>query len=272
MSSSPKITPADLGPLKKQGYQVLRGLFSAEAVSSIRGLLEKEARSALLSIKPEVSCSDDPAALIAFIKKANDDSAVFQRLSKRTRDILTGHFPVETRLSPALEAIPRSERLGDVLRAIFPGQGLKMHMPPMARFVLPKNIYAGVPPHQDISYNKHLGEFVVVWVPFTKIDAECGGVIVHEGSGALDEQPLDADGKFWLPGIPDSGLKKVHFEMAPGDALLFNSRVIHESMPNTSDRVRYSCDFRFFAGTTATSRHYLDMSTWKVVAPPETAF
>jgi len=257
----------DLSHFKENGYQVLKGVIPSEDISSLGEFLAAESRTALASIRHEVPCADDPAEVVAFIKRVHDDDQAFRRLSQRTRDIISGHFGVETRLSPRLLAVPRIEALRAVLHEVFPGQGLRMHMPPMARFVLPGNAYAGVPPHQDISYNKHLGEFAVVWVPFCKIDSRCGGVVIHKGSGNLDEQLTEFDRKLWLPAIHDLGLEKVHFELNPGDALLFNSRVIHESKANVSDRVRYSCDFRFFSAATASSKHYLDLSTWKVVEP-----
>jgi ectoine hydroxylase-related dioxygenase (phytanoyl-CoA dioxygenase family) len=55
--------------------------------------------------------------------------------------------------------------------------------------------------------------------------------------------------------------------MAPGDALIFNPYVVHGSMPNLSNRIRFSIDCRFFGGDARTSKHYLDMTTWSVVAP-----
>ena len=66
-----------------------------------------------------------------------------------------------------------------------------MHMPPTARFILPGNSAAAVPPHQDVSYNHHLTDFITAWVPFHPIDEESGGVAVFSGSQAVP--------RFWIP-------------------------------------------------------------------------
>src|SRR5690606_32029103 len=143
----------------------------------------------------------------------------------------------------------------------------RLHLPPTARFILPQNVHAAVPPHQDISYNKHVEDFFVLWIPYCKIDDHCGGVIVHKGTGQLPEQLQNFDRKFWLQVVPDLGYEKIHCTMYVGDALLLNKWVVHESAGNTSDRIRYSSDFRFFCGPS--SKHYLDLKDWTVVAPKE---
>jgi len=38
-------------------------------------------------------------------------------------------------------------------------------------------------------------------------------------------------------------------------------------MPNSSDRMRLSCDFRFFGEQSHSTKHYLDIATNTVVAP-----
>jgi hypothetical protein len=55
--------------------------------------------------------------------------------------------------------------------------------------------------------------------------------------------------------------------MDVGDALLLNKWIVHESVPNVSSRIRYSIDFRFFSGRDSSSKHLLDMQTWKVIEP-----
>ena len=53
----------------------------------------------------------------------------------------------------------------------------------------------------------------------------------------------------------------------PGDLVVMSKRTLHESMPNLSDRLRLSCDFRFFGEQSRSTKHYLDISADKVVAP-----
>ena len=100
-----------------------------------------------------------------------------------TRVLMTGHFPRELRFSKIFWEIPRTHALQDILKAALGTDRLRMHMPPMARFILPSNSEAGVPPHQDASYNDHMGGFVTVWIPLVEIDEECGGVTIYESRG-----------------------------------------------------------------------------------------
>ena len=143
-----------------------------------------------------------------------------------------------------------------------------MHLPPAARFILPGNTLAGVPPHQDLSYNRHLSSFITVWVPMVPVDDSCGGIAVYEGSGFLPEQQVaHATSDFWLDPLVTDGFTEIHWNMAPGDVLVLNSRIIHRSLPNLSDRIRLSVDYRFFGEGTSSTKHFLDLRTWDLVAP-----
>jgi ectoine hydroxylase-related dioxygenase (phytanoyl-CoA dioxygenase family) len=72
----------------------------------------------------------------------------------------------------------------------------------------------------------------------------------------------------WIEGVPVEGLKPVNcVPMVPGDVLIFNPYVVHGSMPNVSDKIRYSIDCRFFGSDGKSSKHYLDLATWSVTAP-----
>jgi len=52
-----------------------------------------------------------------------------------------------------------------------------------------------------------------------------------------------------------------------GDAVILGRTTIHESMPNKSDRVRVSCDFRFFGERSHSTKHYLDLASNTIVSP-----
>ena len=49
--------------------------------------------------------------------------------------------------------------------------------------------------------------------------------------------------------------------------VIIGKRTLHESMPDDSDRLRLSCDFRFFGERSHSTKHYLDIATNTVVAP-----
>jgi len=187
------------------------------------------------------------------------------------RHVLLGHFPLSVRLNEALWQIPLALAEQPFLYQLLGVRKLFVHMPPTARFVLPGNEKAAVPAHQDVSYNKHLGTFCVVWVPLVAIDHACGGMAVYprtQGRGELftGDKVAPADG--WIPGIDVADLARVElFPLAPGDVVVMGNETVHESMPNRSQRTRLSVDFRFFGDNSRSSKHYLDLAARRVVAP-----
>ena len=187
------------------------------------------------------------------------------------RNVLLGHFPLPVRLSEALWQIPLKLAEQPFLYQLLGARRLFVHMPPTARFLLPGNAKAAVPAHQDVSYNKHLGPFCVVWVPLVEIDQACGGMAVYprtQGRGELfaGDKVAPVDG--WIPGIEVAGFTRVElFPLAPGDVVVMGNETVHESMPNRSERTRLSVDFRFFGDNSRSSKHYLDLAERRVVVP-----
>lgn len=187
------------------------------------------------------------------------------------RHVLRGHFPLSVRLSEELWRIPLHLADHPFLYDILGTKRLFMHMPPTARFVLPGNIEAAVPAHQDISYNKHLGAFCVVWVPLVDIDGACGGMAAYprsHGCGELLKGAFAAAPDHWLPGIDTAKFERVELQpLTPGDVVVMGHETVHESIPNRSDRTRLSIDFRFFGDNSRSSKHFLDLAHRRVVAP-----
>jgi Phytanoyl-CoA dioxygenase (PhyH) len=197
-----------------------------------------------------------------------DDPA---KVPPEDRHVLLGHFPLSVRLSEALWQIPLALADQPLLYALLGVRSLFVHMPPTARFVLPGNVKAAVPAHQDVTYNKHLGPFCVVWVPLVAIDRACGGMAVYprtQGRGELFAGDSVAPTDGWIPGVEVAGLDRVElYPLAPGDVVVMGNETVHESMPNLSSRTRLSVDFRFFGDNSRSSKHYLDLAARRVVAP-----
>ena len=259
----------DTSQFHADGYQVFKNVIPQDVIISCRNFLSNKIVETLGPAKAEINCCSDND-LIEYIKRISDgnDELSLEQLSKATRDALTGHFSLDIRLSPILLDVAYSDGLLNILRNIFDSHNIYMHMPPTSRYVLPGNIYAGVPPHQDISYNKHLSDFVTIWVPFVDIDDECGGVTIFQGSGCAREFIVEQSAtKFWLDGVPTDGFKAFKCNMKPGDILALNKFIIHGSSPNNSNRTRISTDFRFFGVGANSSKHYLDMVSKVLVEP-----
>jgi ectoine hydroxylase-related dioxygenase (phytanoyl-CoA dioxygenase family) len=253
----------------EHGYQVFEDILPVELIDETRSILEKDAQISLTRAQGEIGCVKD--GLVEAINAiAHGVESSVERLSKASRDTFSGHISLDTRLSPSLRKIPSHPGVQAVVRAVLMSEKIFMHMPPTARFVLPGNIHAGVPAHQDISYNRHLSNFVVIWVPLVDIDDDCGGVLVYDGSGFEPERTIAKDARgFWQSGVSVEGFEPIHCKIRRGSVLALNKWVIHASMLNKSHHTRFSIDHRFFGEGDVSSKHYLDLQTNQIVAPED---
>jgi hypothetical protein len=257
-----------MSQFREKGYQLFNNVLSPELAARLHRILASEVDK-ILALLGRVGVDPDIATAARDIVALLSDPSSSDRLDHDTRVLMTGHFPTAMRLSKTFWEIPRTEGLRDILKAALGSDRLRMHMPPMARFVLPNNSEAGVPAHQDASYNDHMNGFVTVWMPLVEINEQCGGVTIYEGrkDGVIPVTKLVQNG-VWTEAVSVQGLTPVHcIPMVPGDVLIFNPYVVHGSMPNLSNRIRFSIDCRFFGHDSETSKHYLDMTDWSVMAP-----
>jgi ectoine hydroxylase-related dioxygenase (phytanoyl-CoA dioxygenase family) len=254
----------------REGILIAKNLLPAEVVRTVADFL----RGAVTEIDQTVrqygfSLQDTDASERLTALMDNPQA----KISDHDRHMFLGHFPLEIRLAEPLRAIPRFLNSHPLLFALLSTERLYAHMPPTARYVLPRCSLARVPLHQDISYNRHLDDFCVVWVPLVPIDMACGGMAAyartHHAPELVAEQKAAADG--WLAPIDSgaaSGAQRVVLApLEPGDVVIMGKRTMHESMPNASDRMRLSCDFRFFGGQSHSTKHYLDITANTVIAP-----
>lgn len=259
-------TLSDLSCFHANGYQIVEGILPENPISGIRSLLESELEEVLLRLSYhgiKGSLSDIVAAIDQCVSETPAAEMEFEFST-----LLSGHFPLHVRLSEVLWSVPLLDRIQELARAALGSRRIYLHMPPVARFVFPKNSHAAVPAHQDFSYNEHLSDFITMWMPLVPIDDDCGGVAVYEQTKDTEIKLHNAVRELWLPAIETRGLKRVPCSpMNPGDVLIFGSRVIHESVANVSNRIRLSVEYRFFGEGTASTKHFLDLQTGRVVDP-----
>jgi hypothetical protein len=184
------------------------------------------------------------------------------------RHYLVGEFDLETRLDRRICRLLSTPGVQEALTRFFGTPKYYVHYPPMVRFKMADAPGSILPAHQDFTYNRHLRDFITVWVPLVDIDDQVGGLILYDGShlgGSVDHAP---DGP-WAHGLTkpaDLPYDKHPVHMKVGDALLFPPLLIHESAPHCSPtRLRYSIDFRVFAAPEDTTKSYYDPIEDRVV-------
>jgi ectoine hydroxylase-related dioxygenase (phytanoyl-CoA dioxygenase family) len=258
----------------REGLLVVRKILPPQVVQTVadflRGTLD-EIDQALRRYGFSLQDADAAPRLTALMEESPAS------LTEHDRHMFLGHFPLEVRLAEPLRAIPRFLNTHPLLFDLLSTHRLYAHMPPTARYVIPRCSLARVPLHQDISYNRHMSDFCVVWTPLVPIDLACGGMVAYAGTQnaaelLLEQQHAAADG--WLPPIEaaaaDRAGRVVLAPLEPGDLVIMSRRTMHESMPNSSDRVRLSCDFRFFGEQSRSTKHYLDIAADTIVNPQAT--
>ena len=176
------------------------------------------------------------------------------------RHYLVGEFDLQTRLDLRICSILSALRVRSFLTGFLGASHFYVHYPPMIRFKISDAPGSILPPHQDFAYNRHLRDFVTVWVPLVDIDSHTGGLVLYEGSHLAGFLEHGAKGP-WAYGVQSAPSPKYHkcaVEMEFGDALIFPPFLLHESAPHLSDRTRYSIDFRVFLSPEDTGKSYFD--------------
>lgn len=100
-----------------------------------------------------------------------------------------------------------------------------------------------VPWHQDSGYGRlEPPTDLTVWIALTGTDETNGCLWVLPGSHRLELQPHHRIGGLMAADVKEQG---VPVPMARGDALLFNGRLMHRSLPNRSTSARHALYLRY---------------------------
>ena len=126
----------------------------------------------------------------------------------------------------------------------------------------------GVGAHQDgdptLGYRAR--HFYTAWISLMEIDAALGGLAVAPGSHRLGllrsggAAPSSGAGRTAAGyGLDPATLSWVSADFGPGSTVVFHCRTAHRGLPNHSDRIRLSCDYRYQPDG--------DSSTWLAHTP-----
>ena len=240
------LTPDQLKQFRRDGYAVLRGVYSAEEVAEMRDTFTAVAEAGPVPGMSEVrhgGSAYDPA----------DPLAKYPRM-------VHPHKHPESPVGPLAMRHLLDARLRGVLRDLFDGeepiaaQSMFYFKPPGSR---------GQELHQDNLYLRvKPGTCMAAWIAVDDADAENGGMVVVPESDKLDILcPGRADPTKSFTGdfvAPPPGYVPTGVDLKAGDVLFFNGSIIHGSSPNTSaDRFRRSLIFHYVpAGCAEVSDFY----------------
>ncbi len=136
----------------------------------------------------------------------------------------------------------------DVAEA-FIGPEILAHPQFNTRAKLPDHAATVVPWHQDLGYLEPDADetfMVNFWIPLVDAPMESGALQVIPGShrwGLIPHEHVDGYLGIRAENLPPHTIADC--PVAVGGALLIQHKTVHRSIPNTSDRVRWSLDLRF---------------------------
>ncbi|WP_082373936.1 phytanoyl-CoA dioxygenase family protein [Nocardia sp. NRRL S-836] len=162
------------------------------------------------------------------------------------RDFKNGNFfpgYVETQKIEYLHALPHQPALTAVMRALI-GDDVFCHPRKVARLVWPTDLGTtpGIYVHQDFVV-EGVPDMFTSWVPFVDCPLELGGLAVLTGSQNEGVRPrlgqVDPDDDRWAS-----------TSYRAGDVLVFHCLTAHGALPNRTDRLRLSADYRWQSART----------------------
>ena len=257
------LSDEQLSKFDAEGYLVVRGFFDPVAdldpiIAEYDGVLDRLAERLFAAgeIKSTYAAFDFSERLIRICEDSGKIHAQSFDFTLPQRNI-QADTPIWT--GPAVFNILRHPRLLDLMEEVV---GPEIYSNPIqhGRLKLPEsrairdaegNILQGATPwHQDNGVTQPEADdtdMITVWFPLWDAPIESGCLEVIPRShrqGVIDHCPAVWSGF----GIPDKLVEKpkaVSLPMARGDLLLLHRRTCHSSLPNLSNRVRWSFDLRY---------------------------
>lgn len=122
-----------------------------------------------------------------------------------------------------------------------------VHPRNIARIVLPQTEHFTTPAHQDFVHIQGTVETYTCWFPLSDCPREMGSLIVLAGSHHQSVLPVHR-----ASGAGGLGVKTDHLglawhgnDFAAGDVLIFHSHTVHKALPNRTQKIRLSVDYRY---------------------------
>jgi hypothetical protein len=148
----------------------------------------------------------------------------------------------------AFHAVPHHPTVRSYMTALL-GDSAFPHPLSIARLSFPSNEEWTTPPHQDYPNNQGTEDLYATWIPLSDCPVKLGGLAILRGSHRLGMAPLEfalgagnrqakLDERF-------ESLEWVGGDLELGDALVFHSLTMHRALPNRTERMRLSVDYRF---------------------------
>ena len=222
LETVPGLTAAQREQFDRDGYLVMRGMFSPDEAAHMSDVFMTQAKDGPVEGLSERQCGDkgyDPGDPLGFYPRMMNPHTQPER---EVGQVGRG-FLLNPRLHPILRDLFGEEPVGVQTMFYFKPAGAR-----------------GQELHQDNFYLRvKPGTCMAAWLAVDDVDAGNGGMKVVPGSHHEDiacPQKADPTVSFTTDYVPvPAGLDAVQCDMKAGDVLFFNGSLIHGSTPNTSE-------------------------------------
>lgn len=209
------------------GYVLVRGLLNTDDLSSLLNKITKTLRDA-----GWIQRDGQPIRRVAHAGAACADG---DSDYKPIRDKVFG--------LQLLHAFLHHSSLTRLMKMLV-GEHLLIHPRPEIRLVFPNYDRGVIHAHQDHTAVAGDEESFTAWIVLHDCPVVEGPLRVLDGSHRFGLQPTIAETGY-IPRSEERGDGWVGGDIGAGDVLLFHSLTVHEAIPNRSDQIRISVDFRF---------------------------
>jgi ectoine hydroxylase-related dioxygenase (phytanoyl-CoA dioxygenase family) len=230
----------------EQGYVLLKGVFKTEVLDAARSelqvLVDRDAEKLL-----------DSGRVTDAFSSASFETRLF-RLYEKNLDIAPKSFRPELHLAGLFDVFFNAGVLDLVSQ--FLGNEIRLYPNYTVRPKFPEWEGTEVLWHQDGGYTAGVSgssgvrdlKMVNVWAPIVPVTVHNGCMEFAPGTHRLGVVPHEKR-DYYLE-IASEQLARhvgetVAVELEPGDAVLFHNLLFHRGLPNLSDEIRWSCDWRY---------------------------
>jgi hypothetical protein len=217
----------DLDKLENDGFVLLKGVLPRRAIDAFEDEIARLTAAQLA--KRGVTPSGEVEPLIELF-----------RLGGKFRHVLYTAMQYLSALTEVKARIIELSAPGGLLEPL----GFKVPIATSAlRVDLPNEVHFTEPVHQD--YSSYAPPAFHCWVSFRRADEHFGSVRVWPGTHKRGFVPHNVDNprRPFVEPRHYEGLPSAVVETEPGDILFFNAFLFHASVPNRSNRIKFTGGF-----------------------------
>jgi phytanoyl-CoA hydroxylase len=238
-----KLSDKQLSDYKKNGYILIKGFFEKKLIEKIFAEIREVYAIQLshffnITIEKSLAMSEEEFSQQMY--RLNDkDPEAYVNCGKQAQHIMSLH------------ALGASEKVTELLQAL----GLKRPVISVRPCILTQNPridksgdkgkYWRLPTHQDWYYSMGSLDSLNIWLSWVPCDKALGAMEMIPGSHLWGLQDAKDEGFFGEMTEKFADERFISLDTEPGDVLLFYSILVHRSGTNSTNRLRWSTQFRY---------------------------